>query len=327
MSTNVLERPTGSQGAAGDPPFSEADPSAPPTPRYRLVLTGIVAAAPPLAAVFVAIRAIGHPIVWGDVAFQLGLAVIFLAAIGHGVTVGYHRLFTHHSFEASRPLKIALAVLGSMSFQGSLLGWVADHRRHHRYADRPGDPHSPLWDTKRAVSGWRGLWHAHLGWCFVEDPTSRADYVPDLLADPDLVFIDRMFVPCCIATLMLPFAIGYAWTGTLTGAAWAFVFAGVIRVGVSHNFTWSINSVCHTFGKRPFATRDASTNVGALALFTMGESWHNNHHAFPRSARHGLDRGQLDTSAALIGLFERLGWATNVQLPDRRQILARRAVS
>jgi stearoyl-CoA desaturase (delta-9 desaturase) len=188
----------------------------------------------------------------------------------------------------------------------------------------PGDPHSPLWVGSAPLDGWRGLWHSHIGWCFQGDTTSRSDYAPDLLADPDLVLIDRMFVPCCIATLALPFAIGYAWTGTLAGAAGALVFAGVIRVGISHNLTWSINSVCHKFGKRPFQTRDASTNVSALALLTMGESWHNNHHAFPRLARHGVDRGQLDSSAALIRLFERLGWATNVQWPERPKLDVRR---
>jgi stearoyl-CoA desaturase (Delta-9 desaturase) len=320
MSTDVLERATDLGGESADSarPVVGVDVSRPA--RHRLILTAIVAFGPPVTAVVVVARMIGRPVPW----FPLALAVVFLAVIGHGVTIGFHRLFTHRSFEASRPLKITLGILGTMSFQGSLIGWVADHRRHHRYPDRPGDPHSPLWIGATEVSGRRGFWHAHIGWCFNDELTSRAEYVPDLLADPDLVLIDRLFVPCCIATLALPFAIGYAWSGTLGGAVAALLFAGVIRVGISHNFTWSINSVCHRFGTRSFRTRDASTNVAFLAPFTMGESWHNNHHAFPRLARHGVDRGQLDSSAALIRLFERLGWATNVQWPDRAQLDARR---
>jgi stearoyl-CoA desaturase (delta-9 desaturase) len=211
-----------------------------------------------------------------------------------------------------------------MAFQGSLIGWVADHRRHHRHSDGPGDPHSPVWQGTRPVGGWRGFWHAHVLWAFSSTPTSRTEYAPDLLADPDLVLIDRLFVPLCFATLALPFALGYAITGTLTGGAEALIFAGILRVGISHNVTWSINSVCHRFGRRPFETRDRSTNMGVLALFTMGESWHNNHHAFPTSARHGLDPHQLDSSAALIRLFERLGWATHVNWPHSAQLDVRR---
>jgi stearoyl-CoA desaturase (delta-9 desaturase) len=168
------------------------------------------------------------------------------------------------------------------------------------------------------------LWHAHVGWTFRGEATPREQYAPDLLADPDLVLVDKLFVPCCIATLGIPFALGYLWTGSVAGGFGALLIAGVIRVGITHNFTWSINSVCHRFGTRSFATRDASSNVRTLALFTMGESWHNNHHAFPRLARHGVDPGQLDTSAAFIRVFERLGWVTNVQWPDPALLVARR---
>ncbi len=294
----------------------------PPSPQpYRQALTAVVAIGPVLVAVYVAFRAIGRPVPW----FELALMLAFLFVIGHGITIGFHRLFTHRSFEAGRPLKISLAVLGSMAFQGSLIGWVADHRRHHRYSDRPGDPHSPEWVGDTPVHGAAGLWHAHLGWTFRGEHTPREAYVPDLLADPDLVLVDRLFVPCCILTLGLPFLIGWAWSGTVAGALTALVFAGIIRVGISHNVTWSINSVCHRFGTRPFVTRDASTNVALLAPITMGESWHNNHHAFPRLARHGVDPGQVDSSAWLIRVFERLGWATNVQWPDRELLDRRRA--
>jgi stearoyl-CoA desaturase (Delta-9 desaturase) len=294
-----------------------------PTPMYRRVLTGVVAFGPPATAALMIARGSLSPFPWRE----LVLTVVFCALVGHGVTIGFHRLFAHRSFRARRPLKVVLAVLGSMSFQGSLIGWVSDHRRHHRHADRPLDPHSPVWQDETPTGGWRGLWHAHLGWCFGGTPTSRAEYAPDLLADRDLVVVDRMFLPCCVLTLALPFGIGYLWRGTLGGAVAALLWAGVIRIGITHNFTWSVNSFCHRFGRRTFETRDQSTNIRVLAPFTMGESWHNNHHAFPTLARHGVDRGQPDSSAWLIRLFERLGWVSDVRWPDRLQLELRRVPS
>jgi len=294
-----------------------------PAPLHRQFFSAFVAVAPLVTAVFVIVRAIGEPVPW----LNLILLTAFYFVIAHGVTIGFHRLFAHRSFEARRPLKIALAVLGSMSFQGSLIGWVADHRRHHRYADRPGDPHSPVWRSGERVAGWRGLLHAHITWVFANPATPRAEFAPDLLADPDLVLVDRLFVPCCIATLAVPFGLGYALTGTLGGALGALIWAGVLRVSLGHQLTWSINSICHRFGTRPFRTRDRSTNFAPLALLTGGESWHNAHHAFPTSARHGVDRGQLDTSARLIRWFEHLGWASQVRWPDRLQLDARRMTS
>jgi stearoyl-CoA desaturase (delta-9 desaturase) len=291
-----------------------------PAPRYRRLLSLLVAVGPPVAAVVVTVRAIGEPVPWRN----LALLTAFYFVIAHGVTVGFHRLFAHRSFEARRPLKIVLAVLGSMSFQGSIIGWVADHRRHHRFTDRAGDPHSPVVKAGRTLSGWRGMLHAHVGWVFDNPNTPRDEFAPDLLADPDIVLVDRLFVPLCIATLALPFGIGYALTGTLGGALAALLWAGVLRVGLGHHLTWAINSVCHRFGRQPFRTRDRSTNFAPLALLTGGESWHNAHHAFPTSARHGVDRGQLDTSARLIRWFEQLGWASQVRWPNRMQLDARR---
>jgi stearoyl-CoA desaturase (delta-9 desaturase) len=319
MSTDTLQH---DPRPGSRPSSDDRDPIPTPHPElYRIALTAIVAFGPPIALLVVLAQCLGQPIPW----FNLGLLVAFMLLMGHGITIGFHRMLTHRSFVATRPLKITLALLGSMAFQGSVIGWVADHRRHHRYADRPGDPHSPVWIGDTPTSGWRGLWHAHLGWTFRCETTSREAYAADLLADRDLVVIDKLFVPCCIATLAIPFGIGYAWSGTLAGAIGALVFAGIIRVGITHNFTWSINSVCHRFGSRPFATRDVSTNVAVIAPFTMGESFHNNHHAFPRSARHGFDRGQVDTSATLIRMFERLGWVTDVHWPDHDLIEQRRA--
>jgi len=297
-------RPTGFVGESRRPSTSEQ------------LLTGAFFVAP-----FVALLAL---ILMGGIPwFAIGLTAVLIVVVGHGVTIGYHRLFAHRSFEANRPLKISLAVLGSMALQGSIIGWVADHRRHHRYADRPGDPHSPLFKDDTPLFGIGGLWHAHLGWCFTVDATSRQHYAADLLDDRDLVWIDRLFVPLSIATFAVPTAIGYAWNGWAC-ALTAFLCAGFVRIGFMLNGTWSVNSICHRFGKRPFATRDVSTNFAPLAVFTMGEAWHNNHHAFPRSARHGFGPRQVDSSARLIKWFEQLGWATNVNWPRPDLIAARR---
>jgi stearoyl-CoA desaturase (Delta-9 desaturase) len=313
---SIVELPSVPQ-AEPEPPADGAGP-----PLYHRIASAIVMVAPLLVAAYLVWREVTGQFRW----MPIVLLGVFMIVVGHGVTVGFHRLFAHRSFEANRPLKIALALIGSLSFQGSLIGWVADHRRHHRLTDRPGDPHSPIWSNAgEALSGLRGLFHAHVGWCFTNAFTSRTEYAADLLADPDLVAIDRLFLPMCVLTLAIPFGLGYLIAGTAAGAVSALLWAGVVRVGITHNLTWSVNSVCHRFGKRSFATHDLSTNVGWLAALTMGESWHNNHHAFPRSARHGLDRGQLDTSAMLIRLMERLGWATRVNWPAPALVEARRA--
>lgn len=287
-------------------------------PRYAKVLTAAFAIAP-----FVALGVLiasGGPFPW----FAVALTVVLIVLFGHGITIGFHRLFAHRGFVPNRPVKITLATLGTLAFQGSVIGWVADHRRHHRFSDRPGDPHSPLWKGDKPLRGVRGLWHAHVGWMFTVEPTSRERYAPDLLADRDLVVIDRLFIPLAVMSFAIPFALGYAWGGWST-AVTAFLCAGFVRIGITLNGTWAINSVCHRFGRRPFATRDASTNFAPLAVITMGEAWHNNHHAFPRSARHGLDPGQWDSSARIIGWMERLGWVRDVQWPDPALVAARRS--
>jgi stearoyl-CoA desaturase (delta-9 desaturase) len=315
MTTDLLDA-TGVDAGVGPTGF----PGPPRTPAvYELVLTAVFLVAPVVALVFLVIDGIGKPVPW----FVITLTAVLIVVFGHGITVGFHRLFAHRSFEAARPLKIMLAVLGTMAFQGSIIGWVADHRRHHRWADRPGDPHSPVFKGDRALSGVGGFWHAHVGWCFTIDRTSREYYASDLLADRDLVFVDHLFIPLAIATFAVPFALGYLWTGTLAGAVLAFLCAGFVRIGISLNATWCVNSVCHKFGKRPFATKDVSTNFRWLAPLTMGEAWHNNHHAFPRSARHGLLPGQLDSSARVIRWCEHLGWVHKVQWPDPALIAAK----
>jgi stearoyl-CoA desaturase (Delta-9 desaturase) len=285
------------------------------------VLTGVIVVGPLAALAYVAVRMLDG----GWLSMQnVALAAAFYVVTVLGVTVGFHRLFTHRSFEARRPLKISLAIAGSMSFQGSIIGWVAAHRRHHMFSDRSGDPHSPVRPESQWFGRLRGLAHAHLGWFFQTENTSRERFALDLLADRDIVLIDRLFVPLCVATLALPFAFGYVVTGTIGGAFAALLVAGVLRVGLLHHVTWSTNSLCHVLGRRPFRTPDASTNFAPLAVLSMGESWHNAHHAFPSLARHGVDRHQLDLAAEVIRVFERIGWATRVRWPDRARLDARR---
>jgi stearoyl-CoA desaturase (delta-9 desaturase) len=260
------------------------------------------------------------PLLWGHAVHlrDLVIGVILYAVTGHGITIGYHRLFTHRSFKANRPLKIILAAAGSMAIQGSLIPWVANHRRHHRYSDAPGDPHTP--QRPGHNPNLKSFAHAHVGWLFGADTTPTDRYAADLLADNDLVVINRLFPLLAAASLALPFGIGYALTHTLTGALCALLWAGIIRMTLLHHITWSTNSICHLYGTHPYKTTDHSTNFAPLALLSMGENWHNLHHAYPSSARHGAGRHQLDTSATLIGLFEKAGWATKVHWPTPQQL-------
>jgi stearoyl-CoA desaturase (delta-9 desaturase) len=307
-------------------PVDDGIVEVPPARRRRSqqLLTGMIVFGPLLAIAWVVAAAIGGRVVALP---TLAVAAAFYLLTVLGVTVGFHRLFTHRSFVARRPLKIALAVAGSMSFQGSVIGWVATHRRHHVFSDRQGDPHSPVWPEHRLFGRTRGFVHAHMGWFFAHEDTPRRRFAPDLLADRDLVWVDRLFVPLCVATLALPFGIGYLFTGTIGGALSVLLWAGVLRVAFLHQVTWSTNSVCHMFGRRPFRAGDQSTNFAPLALLSMGESWHNAHHAFPSLARHGVDRRQLDLSAMLIRRFEQMGWVTRVRWPDAARLDARRSAN
>ncbi|MFJ5986229.1 acyl-CoA desaturase [Lentzea sp. NPDC092896] len=260
---------------------------------------------------------------WGLGWTDIGLAVFFYSLTSLGVTIGFHRYFTHGAFKANRTLRIALAVAGSMSMQGPIIGWVADHRRHHAFADREGDPHSPwLFGTSIGALA-KGFWHAHLGWMFRRDLTNAARFAPDLLADPDIGRVNRLFPVLTAVTLIAPAVAGglisWSWWGALT----AFFWASLVRVAVLHHITWSVNSICHMIGDRPFEARDKSANFWPLAILSMGESWHNSHHADPTCARHGVRRGQIDISARFIRVFEIFGWATAVRWP-RPERLARK---
>jgi stearoyl-CoA desaturase (delta-9 desaturase) len=274
------------------------------------VATAFVTLAPVVLLAVVIWRSWGDVIEWQDV---LGMAIGY-AVTGIGVTVGFHRLFTHKSFATHRPVRVILAVLGSAAVEGPLIEWVANHRLHHRFSDRPGDPHSP---HVGHGTGWRaavrGLVHAQIGWLFrASDVACPQRYAPDLLADPLLRWVDRTFVVWVIAGLGAAFGFGVAATGTLTGGLTGLLWAGAVRIMLVHHATFSVNSLCHYFGRRRFNTCDESRNLAWLAIPTLGEAWHNNHHAFPTSARHGLSWWQLDPSGCLIDTLERIGLAWNV---------------
>jgi stearoyl-CoA desaturase (delta-9 desaturase) len=276
----------------------------------------------PFAAILLAIPvAWGGWLGWSDVL----LSFVFYAVAGHGITVGFHRYLTHGSFKAKRPLRIALATAGSLAIEGPAIRWVADHRKHHKFSDKEGDPHSP-WRYGDSVPALiKGLWHAHMGWLFDVEQTSQRQYAPDLLRDEDIVRVSRAFPLLALASLVLPPLLGGLLTWSWHGALTAFFWAGLVRVGLLHHVTWSINSICHAMGERPFVSRDRSGNVWWLAVLSMGESWHNLHHADPTCARTGVLRGQVDSGARVIQLFEKCGWAYDVRWPRQERLDARRA--
>ncbi|MGA4840511.1 acyl-CoA desaturase [Streptomyces sp. G45] len=309
----------------GTAPFPAEDPPPPRGPGDRLyvTVTATIVVLPFLALGLAAWLLWGSLIRPADVL----LALVLYTLTGLGVTVGFHRGLTHGGYRAARPVRIVLAVAGSMSFQGDVIGWVATHRRHHAFTDRPGDPHSPYRYGTHLRGQLRGLAHSHVGWLFRNDPTPAERYAPDLLADRDIRAVSRAFPALCVLTLALPFALGWAIGGTWVHATTALVWAGLVRIALLHHVTWSVNSLCHVIGRRPFRTRrhDRATNLWPLALLSFGESWHNLHHADPTSARHGVDRGQIDPSAAVIRLLERLGWVHDVRWPTPDRLATRRS--
>ena len=291
--------------------------------RWEQFALGVFIIVPLLAVAAAGFVVWGHGLSLTDVL----LSTVFYVITLHGITVGFHRYFTHGSFKAKRPLRIALAIAGSMAIEGPVTRWVADHRRHHAYSDAEGDPHSP-WrygNDFRALC--KGLFHAHVGWLFDVEQTDQQRFVPDLLADRDVARVAKAFPVLVVVSLLTPPLIGGLVTMSWTGALTAFFWASVIRIGVLHHITWSINSICHTWGNRPFVTRDRAVNVWWLAAISGGESWHNLHHADPTCARHGVDRGQIDSSAVTIRAFERLGWAHDVRWPKPERLDARRATA
>src|SRR3954452_1255476 len=282
---------------------------------------------PFLAVLVAAVLSWNHILHWSDIAI---FAVMYLVT-GIGVTIGFHRLLTHRSVATYRPIAYALAFAGSMSVQGPLVSWVADHRKHHAHTDEEGDPHSPHVGHGGGLKGTlKGLYHAHVGWTFIHTQRGKKErYAPDLLNDPIMRFIDRTFVLWVALGLILPFFLGWAIGGTLTTALTGMLWGGAVRIFFLHHLTFSINSLCHVFGRRAFETGDESRNLAWLAPFTFGEAWHNNHHAFPTSAVHGLGRFQFDPSAILIRMLEKLGLVWNVVrvAPERQAAKAAKAAA
>lgn len=305
-----------------EPPRKQARPDFEPDSQGlpERILIGVFTLVPFLALLAAVPLAWGWALGWTDVA----LGLVFYTIGAAGITVGYHRHFTHASFKARRPLRIALAVAGSMAIEGPVITWVADHRRHHKYSDKEGDPHSP-W---RFGTGWKaltkGLIWAHYGWLFDGTRTSKEKYTPDLLADRDIARIHRLFPALAGVSFLLPPVLGGLITMSWTGALTAFFWASLVRISLLQHVTWSINSICHTFGLEQFEVRDKSRNVWWLAIPSLGESWHNLHHADPTSARHGVLKGQVDISARMIWTFEKLGWASDVRWPNADRLATRR---
>jgi stearoyl-CoA desaturase (Delta-9 desaturase) len=299
------------------PASEEIEPSG-PGENVNRAITGLITALPPLLLVFVAWQLWDSALHWRDIAIFLAMYI----PVGLGVTVGFHRLLTHRSFQTSPWMRGLLGILGTMAIEGPVISWVADHRKHHAYSDRLGDPHSPHVDHGVGLRGaLRGLGHAHVGWLF--DHTQRGArerFAPDLIADPVIGFVDRTFVLWSLLGIAIPFGLGYLIGGTLlaglTGALWG----GAVRILVLHHATYSINSLCHYFGRRRFHTEDHSRNLLWLTPFTFGEAWHNNHHAFPTSAIHGLGPRDLDLSGIVIAALERLGlaWGVRRVSPERQ---------
>lgn len=251
----------------------------------------------------------------------------FLTALG--ITVGYHRLFTHNSFKTNVVIATILGILGSMAVEGPILQWVATHRRHHQHTDRPDDPHSPHLHGSGLGAWLKGLYHAHFGWFFAEAPSQEVmdRYVPDLQANPVVRTVSRLFGLWAILGILIPAVVGFAATSTWTGALMGFIWGGLLRIFFVHHVTWSVNSVCHLWGQQPFNTHDYSRNNAILGILALGEGWHNTHHAFPTSARHGLEWWQLDVSYLVIRTLSLLGLAWDIRVPSRERIAAKRVKS
>jgi stearoyl-CoA desaturase (Delta-9 desaturase) len=313
--------PTGAAAAAataGKAPLKDLHDE--PKSRTSKILVGVFVAVPMLALIAAIPLAWGWGLGWHDVI----IAVVFYYISGLGIAMGFHRYFTHSSFKAKTGMRVALAIAGSLAVEGPVINWVADHRRHHKFSDREGDPHSPwrFGDDWKALT--KGLAWAHFGWLFDDDRTSEEKFCPDLLADKKIARISALFPVLVVVSLLAPALIGGLWAWSWQGAVTAFFWATLVRVAFLHHVTWSINSICHTFGKEEFEVRDKSRNVNWLAILSFGESWHNLHHSDPTCARHGALRGQIDIAARLIWFCEKLGWVYDVRWPDETRLTAKK---
>ena len=319
MAMEALDRPGGMETkrstTAREPVANAIQPVAHET-RDRII-TGLITLVP-----FVLLGLAGWQ-VWNEALHWHDLTVFAIVyfVTGFGITVGFHRLFTHRSFKTSRPLKAVLAALGSAAIEGPIISWVADHRKHHACSDAEGDPHSPHVGHGGGLRGrLKGLFHAHMGWLFIHTQRGAKNrFAQDLQRDPVIRFIDSTFLFWAALGLAIPFGLGVALGGTVIAGLTGLLWGGAVRMFVVHHVTYSINSLCHTFGRQPFKTKDESRNLAWLAPFTFGEAWHNNHHAFPSSAMHGLRPWQLDPSAWLISGLEKAGLVWDVVRVDPQQ--------
>jgi len=285
------------------------------------IITGTVTVLPVLCLLIVAWQVWGEWLGWNDIFVFLIMYVL----TGLGITVGFHRMLTHRSFKTTPLVKGVFTALGSAAIEGPAISWVAEHRKHHAFSDQPGDPHSPHVDHGHGLKGaLRGLFHAHVGWLFIHtDRANKERYAPDLMKDPVVAYVDRTFFIWVLVGLLLPFLLGWAIGGTLLAGLTGLLWGGLVRMLVLHHVTYSINSLCHFFGRRDFPTDDESRNLLWLAPLSLGESWHNNHHAFPTSAHHGLRWWQVDISALVIRGLEKAGLAWDVQRPSTERMAAK----
>ena len=292
------------------------------TSRVSQIVTLIAVVVPPLGLVSAVGLLWGVGVHWVDLGLFLGLYV----GCAFGTTIGFHRYFTHKGFEARAPIKALLAILGCMTMQGPVTQWVTDHRKHHALSDQPGDPHSPhVGHGEGAWGAMRGFVHAHVGWMFSNLGMEQGrEYGRDLYEDRLVRTIDRMYLVWVVLTLGIPFAIGYAVGGTWQAGVEGLVWGGLIRIAAYQHATFSVNSICHMFGRQDYRSRDEARNNWLVAILVFGEGWHNNHHAFPASARHGLQRWQLDVSWWVIRALEKLRLVWNVKVPDAAQQKRRR---
>jgi len=318
--------------ALEDPQTIEPEPTGTPMPgdvqpaefeNLDRFLTGLITVAPFIALILAAAYAWNHLLHWSD----LIIFAILYPLTGLGITVGFHRHLTHRAFKTKPAIRTVLAILGSAAVEGPVISWVSDHRKHHAFTDVEGDPHSPHVDHGTGIGGMlRGLFHAHLGWLFIHTARgNRERFAPDLMADPSIRFVDKTFFVWAIAGLAVPFGLGWAIGGSVGAALTGLLWGGAVRMMVLHHVTYSINSLCHVFGRRPFATGDESRNLAWLSMLSFGEAWHNNHHAFPTSARHGLRPRQIDLSAIVIRGMEKAGLVWDVVRPSPAQQAAKLA--
>jgi stearoyl-CoA desaturase (delta-9 desaturase) len=292
------------------------------TTRISQIVTLVAVVVPPLgllAAMGLLWNVAFH---WSDLAIMAGIYVV----CAFGTTIGFHRYFTHKGFEARTAVKAVLAILGCMTMQGPLTQWVTDHRKHHAFSDKEGDPHSPHAD--RSEGAWGavvGFVHAHVGWMFTNMGMEQGrEYGRDLYEDRLVRTIDRLYLLWVVATLGIPFGLGYAIGGSSQRGIEAMLWGGLVRIFAYQHATFAVNSICHMFGRQDYRSRDEARNNWLIALLVFGEGWHNNHHAFPASARHGLARFQIDVSWWVIRGLEKVHLVWDVKVPDTAQLERRR---